>query len=321
MAGEQVYPVYVAAGKDRYLRQETVDSLADRLGDGDQGLACARYDGGAVDIATVLDELRTLPFLSKHRVVVVNEADTFVSENRKLLEKYFAEPSGTGVLILACDTWRSNTNLAKILKRTGRLIQTEPMKGSTLVNWVIRQGRAHDKSIAIAVAQSLIQLAGAHTGRLTGEIEKLSLYVGRRKSITIEDVEQLCGPTAEQSIFAVNDLIGMGKTAQALEKLGQLLRQDRSAEYSLVGVLGFALRRLLKARALIDAGSQRAEVLRSCGIYPGLADRFIAQVGRFSAHRLERLLGDLTRLDHASKTGLGNARINLEKFIVCAASG
>lgn len=320
MASETSHAIYVIAGKERYLAHQACERLQDTILGKDKDLGLSSFEGKNVEPAAVLDELRTLPFLAPMRVVVVDQADTFVSDNRALLEKYFTQPSPTGVLILICETWRRTTRLAKMLGKVGKLIPAEVLKGQALANWVTQQARGLGKTVAPATVHSLIQLVGSDTGRLAGELEKLALYSGSRPAIAVEDIEQLCGPTAEQSIFLINDLIAEGRTEQALRTLDRLLRYDRSAEYSMVGVMAFSLRRLNKARAMLDAGRKPADVLRACGVYPGLAERFMRQVQRFSAPKLKQLLTGLAEVDYANKTGLGNAKLNLESFIVRAAA-
>jgi len=321
MGPEKRDSIYVIAGKDRYLAREACRKLQDQLLGKENDLGLATYDGKTVELAAVLDELRTLPFLAPSRVVVVDQADKFISENRKVLETYFDRPSTTGVLVLICLTWRTNTRLAKMLGKIGKLITADPMKGRKLINWLVRQASSTGKTISPGAAQSLTELVGNDTGRLAAELEKLALYGGSKKSIDNSDIEQLCGPTAEQSIFLINDLIAEGKTGQALQTLDRVLRNDRSAEYSMVGVLTFSLRRLLKARALLDSGLNAKDVPAACGLHhPGLANRFIGQVKRFSTGKLKHLLVGLAEADHATKTGLGNVKLNLEKFIVGAAA-
>lgn len=314
------YSIYVIAGKDRYLSCQARGKLEERLLGKDRGLGLSVYDGKSVDAATVFDELHTLPFLSDRRVVVVDEAEKFITAHRELLEKYFSQPSSTGVLVLICDSWRSNTRLAKMLKGKGlgEVLSAEPMKGRAAVGWLTRQVRAEGKTFEPGAAESLARCVGNDTGRLASELEKLVLYVGNRKTIGMTDIEQLCGLTAEQSIFLINDLIAEGKTFEALASLDRLLRHDRSVEYSMVGVMAFSLRRLLKARALLDAGYRDRDLISACGIWPGMVERFIAQVRRFSSSELETMVGELAKVDYANKTGLGNVRLNLEKFIVCA---
>ncbi|NLX07557.1 MAG: DNA polymerase III subunit delta [Phycisphaerae bacterium] len=313
--------IYVIAGKDRYLKQAAAHDLQNSLLGEDEGMGLSTYDGKAVDIGTMLDELHTVPFLAPRRVVIIDDADKLISEERDLFEKYFAQPSQTGVLVLMCETWRSNTKLAKALPKIGQLITAEPKKGRELAQWVSSEAKRLGKNLPVNVAQSLVEVVGSDTGRIINELEKLSLFVGQRPTITLEDVEQLSGPTAEQSIFLINDLMAEGKAEEALTTLDRLMRNDRSAEYTMVGALAFSLRRLLKARALADAGYSLRDIPRECGItYPGLADRFMAQVKRFTAAELKHLLAELAEADRASKTGVGDAKLNLEKFIVCAAN-
>jgi len=93
--------IYVVAGKDEPLVNAQVLELLDSLIEPSQrvtGLLDVR--GAAISAPEVLDELRTLPFLTDKRVVVVRDAEKFVSDNRVLLEKYFDAPCPTGILVL-----------------------------------------------------------------------------------------------------------------------------------------------------------------------------------------------------------------------------
>ena len=51
-------------------------------------MAVSRFEGKATSLADVLDELRMLPFFSKRRIVIVEEADPFVTKYRKELEAH-----------------------------------------------------------------------------------------------------------------------------------------------------------------------------------------------------------------------------------------
>ena len=51
-------------------------------------MAVRRFEGSAASLADVMDELRMLPFFSKRRIVLVEDADPFVTKNRKELEAH-----------------------------------------------------------------------------------------------------------------------------------------------------------------------------------------------------------------------------------------
>ncbi len=316
----KIYPIYVIEGQDVYLRTQALRQVREELLGKDEGLGEIRYEGKTADIATVLDELRTPAFLAEWKVVVIEDADKFVSDNRELLEDYFNAPSASGVLVLVCDTWRKNTRLAKQADKIGKVISAQPIDRKSLITWVIGQAKAFGKEISFTTAGSLIALVGSETGRLAGELEKLALFAGQRNQITAADIEQLCGPTAEESVFQITDLIADGKTHEALEVLHRVLATDRSAEYTMVGAISYSLRKLLKARAMIDGGMPVPQVCSAVKMYGNWAERFMAQVKRFRTSQLQDLIHQLVRIDYNNKSGLGQPKFNLEKFIICAST-
>ena len=66
-------PVYAVYGDDAFLRRETLQEIgrAALPGGEDDDLSVARFPGDSANLADVLDELRTLPFFSKRRLVIV----------------------------------------------------------------------------------------------------------------------------------------------------------------------------------------------------------------------------------------------------------
>ncbi len=121
-------PIYIIAGKEASLVNAECEKLLEELLEPQQRMTgLFNADPTQVSASEVLDELRTLPFLTERRVVLVKNADKFVSENRALLEKYFDTPCPTGVLILTVTSWGSRTKLAKKLPGVGKLLSiTQP---------------------------------------------------------------------------------------------------------------------------------------------------------------------------------------------------
>src|SRR5262245_6997394 len=106
---------YVLAGPERFLKQAALRRIQEIvLGPEGGDFGRTEFDGETAEFAAVLDELLTLPFLAPRRLVLIQDADAFVTEHRKRLEKYVAAPSSAGVLVLDVASWASSTNLAKI---------------------------------------------------------------------------------------------------------------------------------------------------------------------------------------------------------------
>jgi len=125
--------IYVIAGKEDSLVNARCRELLDELLEPEQR-ATGLFDAEAasVSVSEVLDELRTVPFLTDKRIVLIKSADKFISENRPFLEKYFDKPCPTGQLIFTVRTWEARTNLAKKLSNVGKLIKVTQPKRSEL---------------------------------------------------------------------------------------------------------------------------------------------------------------------------------------------
>ena len=112
------HPIYVIYGKDRRRVSDELAQLTDQLLAGaDPQLALSTYEASAAELADVLDGLCTLPFLSPIRIVVIKEADPFISKYRQQIEEYLQSPCKTGILVLMAESFPSNTRLAKLAKK------------------------------------------------------------------------------------------------------------------------------------------------------------------------------------------------------------
>jgi len=154
--------IYVITGKQEPLVNAECENLLDKLlQPQERPTGLFNADPSQVCASEVLDELRTVPFLTDKRVVVIKGADDFVSKNRSLLESYFDKPCPTGILILTVNTWPPKTKLAKKLPKVGKLIKTVEPKPWQLPRRLIEYARdAHGKKITTDSAELLVELVG-----------------------------------------------------------------------------------------------------------------------------------------------------------------
>lgn len=313
--------IYVVYGKDRRRAADTVHEIADQvLAGADVQVALSTYEGPEASLAEVLDDVRTVPFLSPCRVVVVREADSFISKYRQGLEDYLDSPGATGVLVLAAESFPKTTRLAKRAVKIGKVIACEPAKPRELPGAVVEYARTrHGLSVSPQTAVMLIELAGDDWGSLCGEMDKLAAYVGGpdggKKSIQAEDIEALVGNNRQYNVFTVIEAMTGGDAAAALARLDKMLGQDRQAEFTAVGAFAWHVRRLYNARLLVESGMADRAVTKQLRIW-SQPDAFIRQVKQLSVAVVGDMLKELMRIDHASKTGVGTVRTGLEKLIV-----
>src|SRR5262245_4583732 len=113
----KVRPIYVLHGDEDFLKRQVLPFLKQLgLGGDDlEGFGLSTHPGDKATLAEVRDDLDTAPFLSQRRLVIVENADPFVTRYRASLEKYVGAPSSTGVLALDVRSWTGTTNLAKLI--------------------------------------------------------------------------------------------------------------------------------------------------------------------------------------------------------------
>jgi DNA polymerase-3 subunit delta len=309
--------IYVIAGKEASLVNAECEKLLDRLIEPHQRpLGLFNPDPAEVSLHEIFDELRTAPFLTEKRVVLIKDADDFVSENRSLLENYFDNPSPTGILVLTVASWSSSTKLAKALSNVGTLLTVTQPKPSQLPDRLIRYAAdVYAKSLSRDAAELLIELTGDDLTRLYTEIDKLAIFVDTEKTVTPQNVEVLIGHNRLFNVFAVIDAVIAGDSAKAVARLRNMFAEDKSSEFTVVGAFAFHFRRMFNAKVLLEQGVRPAEIAAKLRIWSS-RDSFFLQLRKMSLQQIGSNLQQLAEMDYEIKTGRTKAAIAIEQFIL-----
>src|SRR5262245_15423157 len=312
--GGEPKPLYVLHGDDDFLRRLVIAALKQRiLGAEGEEFGFAAHPGDRAVWHVVHDELLTLPFLSPRRLVVVENADPFVTRHRLSLEKYAGKPAARGVLVLDVKSWPGNTKLARMIDADATLVCKAPAK---IADWCRQWAKSqYGKQLTVHAAQLLVDHVGNSMGLLDQEIAKLSVYVGDLVKIDEAAVDKLVGQNRSETVFRIFNFIGQGKTSEALALLDQLLTQGASPLQLLSGPLGWQLRRLAQANRLNAQGVPLRDAIERAGLrFPDEIERQMRHLGR---RRLNRLYDWLLEADQGMK---GHSQLTermlLERLII-----
>jgi len=313
----------VIYGEDAYRKaarlKQTLDAL---LPQGvDRSLALCEYDGAAPEdqggpsLAAVMDDLATLPFLSPRRVVLVREADGFISAHRERLEAYITSPQPSSTLILVCRSFPKNTRLYRAAcAGPAELHECKRLTGRGLSAFVVEQARTHGKSIDPDTAAYLVERVGDEPGLLAAEVEKLALYVGSRRRIDRDDVAELVGLSREERIFAVMDAAAAGDLARALDLWQRVLATDPAARFRVVGGMAYVLRRWLTAHRMREQGLPLRAIAPKVMMW-GREGELQTLLDRLPPARILRLLARLADLDAEVKVGARSIETGVEAVL------
>jgi len=297
----KVQPVYVLHGEEAFLKRQVLAALRRLvLGSGDEGFGVSTFAGETAPFSAVHTELRTLPFLAQRRLVVIENADPFVTAQRARLEKYVTAPADTGVLVLDMHAWLTNTRLAKQLPDAA-VIACKAPANHKLPEWCVAWCKAHHgKEIVLAASRLLVDLVGPDMGLLDQELCKLATYVGDATRIDSDTVDLLVGSSRAEKTWEIFTLIGNGQTGEALTFLDRLFDQGEEP-IRLLGAFSMQLRRLAQVARLHAQGATVYDAEEQVGIPPFArrnTDQYLRKLG---PRRLDALYDWLIETDLGMK--------------------
>ena len=330
-------PVCVIFGDEPFLKSEVISNLRAATLTADDGeFSWRALVGDEADPRSVFDELATVAlFGGGRRMVLVSEADDFVSAHRSQLEDYAAKPSDTGVLVLDVKSWPSNTRLYKQLAETGLQIDCKAPSEGALVEWLRdRAERQYHATFARGAAERLVEIVGPQMGRLDQETAKLSLLAARepaasggaKASITVDLINDAVGGWRAKTAWDMIDAAAAGDAREALIQLDRLILAGESP-VALMGQIAWRFRQLAAA-AQIAVQAQRAgqrvnlrHALEQVGVktWQGAmekAEANLRQLGARRAARLDRWLLEADLALKGSSSSGDRARLVLEQLFV-----
>jgi DNA polymerase-3 subunit delta len=319
--------VCAVTGDETFLKSEVLAALRRLvLGGDDAEFSLTTLAGREAQLRDVTDALSTASlFGDGRRLVVVEDADTYVTQYRAELEDLVARPSKGGVLVLDVKTWPANTRLAKAVASHGLTIQCAAPKERELKSWLISRAKTqHQVRLDAAAVDELFDLVPPEAGIVVQELSKLVLLAGEKRVIDAELVRENVGGWRTRATWDMVDAAADGRAAEALSQLDRLIASGEKPQ-GLLPQMASTLRRFATATELIEAGEAEKrrlpprEALAQAGVLPfklSSAERQLRHIGRQRAKQIIEwlLAADLAMKSYNSSDD--RARIELERLIV-----
>lgn len=309
-------PVYVIDGDERVLIDEMVQAiLAAAVPAHARDFNLDRLSGRDVTVTRVLDTAQTLPAFAERRVVVVEGADKLGFDKSDAFLSYVEDPNPSTVLVLVAERFDGRTKAYKAIKKAGFALRFAKPKPREMPQLIRRRADRLGVAIESDAIRVLADATGADVGAATQALEVLSLYANGRP-VTGDDVTRVVSVTREESIFELVDAIGHGDRVVVLTALHTMLVVNREPPLRMLFMVGRHYRNLLKARAALDAGANRDEILAEVGIPPFLLSNLLDQARRHSLAELARGLGAVNHADQELKGGPLSSQRTMERLVL-----
>ena len=243
------------------------------------------------------------------KVVVMRNADEFISRFREQLEDYLVHPSTSATLVMRVKTFPGTQRVAKLTAKVGAVEKCEPPKEYELPGWIAQRAKSvHQINISPDAARLLADRIGADLGRLDNELAKLALSSSGDK-VGTEDISQSVVFQREQEMKDMTIELATGRPGEALKRWRQLLQLDSSAEFRATTWLTMWLEDV----GIVVAGGDTSKFSWK---YRDRLPQFLKVAKSMGRERYARAVDLLAEVDRRSKSGLGDASENVERFIV-----
>ncbi|HWP41305.1 MAG TPA: DNA polymerase III subunit delta [Tepidisphaeraceae bacterium] len=305
-----VKPVYALVGEDSFLQLQKLAEIRAQL---PRDTQVVDVEGERAQLADVLDELRSFAMFGGSKLVVVRDADEFVSRFREMLEAYVARPCDSGVLVLRMRSLPKNQRIYKLIIKAGEVHECEPPRAHQLPAWIVNRAKTvHRLAVEPSAAALLADLVGADLGRIDNELAKLALQLPSGK-LTSEAIRGSVAFQREQEMWDLTNELAMGRCVEALKRWRHLVQLDSSAEFRAVAWLTIWLEDM---ETILRGG----DLGRVSWKYRDRMPQVLKVARSLGRQRLRRAVELLAEMDLRTKSGLGDAASNVEQFILSLAA-
>lgn len=290
----------------------------------------SQYDCTETELAEILTDAETLPFLSEHRLVIARQAyfltgmkpPAKTESNPEALLAYLENPPEYTSLILAieADKLDERKKLVKLLQQRAVVLSFAPLRDNDLLAWIERRAEQYQVVIHRPQAANLIERIGGELRLLDKELEKMALYLGKPGAVISDEViELLSSRTLEQDVFQLIEQIVTGRLERAFRTLYDCLKTGEEP-IRLLALLARQFRLLLHVKQWAPRGYTQQQLAGMLKVHPYAVKKAMEQGRYFKEESLRRLLGYLAEEDFRIKSGQVEKRLAIELFVTKVAA-
>lgn len=332
---------YVFVGDEAFFRKRFRDAILEHLVPADlRDFSLFEFDLGETDLAEVLDRARTPSLMAPFQVFFVRGVKNLFgrgSNEEKLaaIEDYCKNPNPDALIVFVADHISIPADVRKIemqdRERYQRIrdtmgqycgiVELARVEEGEAVRWIGDYCASQAVQMEADGARELVDALGGDMMMISNELEKLILYVGEKKRITLGDVETMVLAAKQRSLYELTDAISSKDRVRALEVLDAILASGDGEEASIghVYMLAKSFRQMLiiLERNVRDQRMLWAALWQGFRVPPFAADDIIRQARRYKSRReLTRAIRLVAKADLALRSNPVSKRIVLERLIM-----
>jgi DNA polymerase-3 subunit delta len=205
--------------------------------------------------------------------------------------------------------------------RYAAIVELGRVEEGDAVRWIQEYCVTREVKIDPDAARELVDSLGGDMMMVSNELEKLILYVGEKKRVTLGDVETMVLAAKQRSLYELTDAISARERTRALEMLDAILSTGEGEEAAIghLYMLAKTFRQMLVIleRNVRDQRMLWAALWQGFRVPPFAADDIIRQARRYKSRReLTRAIRLVAKADLALRSNPPSKRLVLEKLVL-----
>lgn len=328
-------PVYALAGGEDFLIESGLAEIAAALfANAPPDFNYDLFEGDDATAGAILAASASLPMMAPRRLVVVRRADALPAAEQTALADYLDQPASETVLVLTAAKVDRRKGLFAALAKRDAIVDCGPLPPRELPSWIRARAKNHGLALAPEAVAFLAERAEIGLTGLANELAKIAAATGvggppaadaasaspAPKPVGLEALRELCGLTADCSVFDLIKAIADKNRAAALERL-QWLLDAGEAPLMLLGFLARQMRQFWLARELMRHGEGEAALARAAGVSPYAASQIWRQARGLNETDLRFALGRIAETDAGLKGAAAPPRLLMELLVIDLCAG
>lgn len=334
-------PGYVFIGDEGFFRRTCRDAILKHLiPEGMREFSFYEFDLDTSEVVEILDRARTPSLMANFQVFFVRGVKALYGRGKHDAEfaaiaAYAKNPNPDALLILVADhisipadvrrmEMTDKDRYDRIRETLGdylTIIEFARVEEGEAVKWLNETAAQHSTKLDPDAARELVDSLGGDMMMISNELEKLLLYVGEKKRITLGDVETMVLAAKQRTLYELTEALSSHNRSRSLEILDAMLSTGDGDEAAIghLYMLARTFRQMLviQERNVRDTRALYQVLWQGFRIPPFAAEDVIRQSRRYKSRReLTRAIRLISRADAALRTNPVSKRLVLENLIL-----
>ena len=333
--------VYIFMGDEGFFRDRCRAALLEHLVPRDlRDFSFYELDLADTPVAEVLDRARTPSLMAPFQVFFVRNLKALYGRGSHqadydAIEAYAKSPNPDAVVIFVADhisipadvrrmELQDKERYERIRETLGdfsTIIEFARVDESEGMRWVVDSAGAQGVKVETDAARELVDSLGADMLLVANELEKLFLFVGEKKRVTLADVETMVLAAKQRSLYELTDAISAKDRPRALATLDAILSSG-DGEEAAIGHLHMLAKTFRQMLVILEKNVRDSRAIwqalwQGFRLPPFAAEDVIRQARRYKSRRdLTRALRLIAKADLALRSSPVSKRLVMEKLVL-----